>query len=879
MKIIFQFALFLFLCFISSSLLADAGKALKLYEKRDFEKLSAYLDKSLEKDSLAPGIKYVHSLLLLDTGYAGYNIDSAYLFILDGRKSLAQLEEKDRNKLHKNGITDSVLANQKARVEQHAFSRARKDHSIKSYDYFIDFFSTASQLDSAVMFRDEIAYEDALRENTYQAFEYFFTTYPHAIQVGEATENYERLLFQSKTGEGKLENYISFLKNNPDTPHRNEAELDILQLATADNKVKSYTWFLDSYPNSIHHKKAENYLYYLLLESQSPQEIITNNPYFSENDSIQNIAKISEEVLLPVLENSRYSFIDLNGNINQKFSFDSISAKLICGDFTTDFIEAYTKDSLFLVALDGSNFYEGKLQEVHALGGGILALKNKGRYTLLHKSGQIISQQSFDDVEYLDHTFIKFLQNGQWGLLSVMGKEILPAAYDQIEAESGFIVIQKGDHMAISNAEQLKGAAQGDEIPLFFSYDDYFAIDDTHLIVISGDREALLDRQLKTVINLEKHKIDRFYGGWIVKSSKGNQLYNEKYQLLSGEYYNRILNDPNKIAFQLNGLWGISFSNQEFSQELNYDSVYFLYDNITLLFNQDNTYARFSSDSLIKIGDYQKLSLLKPQIANSKTKIPGYLLIENSKGISTVLDQNGQEVLKGKFSKIEALGSEYLVVTRNNKKGLYQSDGKLLLRTSYQGISNYNQGYVSTMLHNKFGIYHYKDELLLSAKHTKTLKPYGEQYFISESNGRFAFVNRDNDFITEYQFVKIEYWNDTSAIVKGDDYWQIFDIKNNTIVYDGIELIDEFKSEGKEKLLLITKDNQNGVLSSVDGEIIGPTFHDIYNVGTPQHPVFFAEKYIKEAEFYIVIYYKKSGDIIRKQVFTDDEYWKIYCPE
>ncbi len=875
-----SFFLFILIVFSSSLLFADAGRALKLYEKKDFEKLPEYLQKNLEKDSLAPGIKYVYSLLLLDTGFAGYHIDSAYIFIVDAHYSYSLIDEKERSKLAKDGISDSTILRQKSRVEATAFRRARDEHSIADYDYYIDFFSTAREVDSAIVYRDQIAYFNAVEENTYQAFEYFFTSYPNAVQVKEAMRNYERLLFQSKTGGGRLTDYIRFLEENPDTPYRSEAELEILLLATADNSEKSYAWFMENYPRSRYKKRAADFLFHVLLFNHTPTEIIDRYPFYAVHDSLKNILNLYDETIFPIFEEGRYSFINSDGNTVPGISADSIPPDLICGNLTNDIIEGYSDDSLLLISLDAGIIHRGPKANVEFLKGGFILLETDREKTLVHKTGTVIRSGDFDEVELLDNTFFKYRKGEKWGLFSVMGKQILSAEFDEIETESGFFVLVNGEHLAITNKEELKKAAEGIDIPLFYSYDDYFSIDDSHLIVISDKKEALLKPDLSIAIKLENHKINRFFGGWMVESQDGYRLYDEEFEPLSGETYSRILKDPHKMAFRLKGLWGIAFEGQKFNQGLYFDSVYFLHENITLLFNQQNTYVRYKGDSLHKLDDYLKLSLLKPQsISGTGEKLPGYLLIETKRGFLKVMDESGVEVISGKFDEIEALGKEYLVVTRNNKKGLYLHTGKELLKTSYQGISNYNDGYVSTMLNNKFGIFHYQDELLLSAKHTKTLKPFGQHYFVSESSDRFAFVNRENEFITEYQFKKIEYWNDTSALVKTDDNWQIFDIKNNKVAYDGITLYENLESPGGERLILITKENQNGVLSNLEGEIIGPTFNAIYNVGRISEPVFFAEKYVKEADFYIVIYYKKSGDIIRKQVFTDEEYWNIYCQE
>ena len=60
---------------------AERKRDFKLNEKGDYVKLIELLDKSLEKDSVNTGAKYVYSLLFLTPKYREYNIDTAYYFI------------------------------------------------------------------------------------------------------------------------------------------------------------------------------------------------------------------------------------------------------------------------------------------------------------------------------------------------------------------------------------------------------------------------------------------------------------------------------------------------------------------------------------------------------------------------------------------------------------------------------------------------------------------------------------------------------------------------------------------------------------------------------------------------------------------------------
>ena len=80
-----------------------------------------------------------------------------------------------------------------------------------------------------------------------------------------------------------------------------------------------------------------------------------------------------------------------------------------------------------------------------------------------------------------------------------------------------------------------------------------------------------------------------------------------------------------------------------------------------------------------------------------------------------------------------------------------------------------------------------------------------------------------------------------------------------------------------EKVAIVHQDLHYGVISNRRGEIIPPNFSDIINVGSDEEPLYFAEKNVEEAGIYVVIYYDKNGKFLRKQVYEESEYERIYC--
>jgi len=117
------------------------------------------------------------------------------------------------------------------------------------------------------------------------------------------------------------------------------------------------------------------------------------------------------------------------------------------------------------------------------------------------------------------------------------------------------------------------------------------------------------------------------------------------------------------------------------------------------------------------------------------------------------------------------------------------------------------------------------------------------------------------------------------ALVKRNGYWSLYNIFKDENVYD--KIIDPYfiRQDKEERVMIFRNDKGFGIFSSLKGEVVAAGYNDVINIGTIKTPIFFAEKYIDEADFYIAIYYNKEGKIIRRQAFNDEDYDLIYCDE
>ena len=88
---------------------SQARRARTLIEKQKLSEARELLQKALHKDSLAAAEKYVLAGLYFNPAFTGYNIDSAYHYILAATSAWDFTEAKEQETLAGRGLTPKHL--------------------------------------------------------------------------------------------------------------------------------------------------------------------------------------------------------------------------------------------------------------------------------------------------------------------------------------------------------------------------------------------------------------------------------------------------------------------------------------------------------------------------------------------------------------------------------------------------------------------------------------------------------------------------------------------------------------------------------------------------------------------------------------------------
>ena len=190
-----------------------------------------------------------------------------------------------------------------------------------------------------------------------------------------------------------------------------------------------------------------------------------------------------------------------------------------------------------------------------------------------------------------------------------------------------------------------------------------------------------------------------------------------------------------------------------------------------------------------------------------------------------------------------------------------------------------SQGTVSLLKAKKFGLYDVQRKKLIKPEYGKNLSLYNERILVALKNGSYGFIGWDNKPLSNFEFAEVQPWNDTLAWVKKNFMWMLYNLKTKKTQLDKIRNLKLILDKTNERLAIVQQDNAYGVIHSKKGMIIPLNFSDIVNVGSAEKPLYFTEKHVEEASVFVVIYYNHEGKFLRKEIYEQDDYEKIYCSD
>lgn len=833
-------------------------KALQSIKKAKWEKAYYHLTRGRYYDSLKVVAPFAWMAYYSSLTNPESNLDSANAYARRTFRSYAGSTPREKEKLKRLGIDTLVISKYIHNIDSSGFSRAKQINTTESFQHFINSFPGASQQPLAMKLRDESAFREAAAIHSYQAYHQYILKYPKADRVKEATGIYERLLFESVTSDGNLSSYERFIVEYPGTSYQLQAERNIFEILTASGSVEHLTDFIISHPSNHYCTVARNILFHLIPEDRRfekfPKELL--------NDSLKHIP-LDSGYLVPYLHGSKFGFMDKTGVPVIAAELDELNDSYLCGDISDDVL--VLRDSI--VAHNGAVILKEHVDAIDYLGYGFLLARRDSCQFIFHKSGFRIGGNCIDDGIMLEGNLLAIEKGGLWGLYALNGKQLLPHEWDEISITNDVLFLKSKEKYMLLGVPSVYESGHRKPPYRAVVADDAGAWSSNQIWVRKDSIQMVLTRTLDTLFYAAGKSLRPAYFGFTVHTREGVYCVNDEGE--SSGPFEQILIHSRQLAVRSNDSWRLYDPYSSGYGGPAYDSISFLGPH-TLGFRGDSVVIHFPNKKKLGLKYPVQVSLLPAKDSIS------YIMV--SKGVNaTVYSSIGNKLFAGPFNRLQYLTNDIFMFFRNDKVGLANMSGKIIFPATMDAIASAGGRHVSLLKDGRFGLFDASNGKRINPQYSKNLGHYNSKYLTAFKDGRYGFISWDNKPAGKFEFQEIRYWNDTTALVKKDLQWMIYEIKTGNVLQDKIRSFRLIRDDD-EKLAIIQVEHSYGVIHNKRGMIIPLSYSDIVNVGSPYEPLYFAEKHVEEASVFVVIYYTAAGKMVRKEVYDQDDYDRIYCP-
>jgi len=838
--------------------------SLRDIEKHRWEKAISRLRKTLARDTLNPSVRYGLSLFYFAADNPRAHLDSAYYYAVTALHDYTSVSLRTREKLGRLAIDSVRLVSLRAQIDSAAFEVARRENTESAYLGFLSHFPSAVQRELAEDLRDEVAYQAVLKENTPEGFRRYIVAYPNAARAEEAQKHYDRLLFSRATSDKRLSSYERFLAEHPDTPFKEEVSRNIFEISTAGGDVESFLSFIARYPSNRFTNRSRQFVFYLLEDEEQavwPDNFLT--------DSLRALHALNEAVLIPFLRDGRYGFMDGQGRDVIPARFTQIADDYLCGNIRADVLIADNR----LVRRDGSPICQrpiSSLEDLDDLGSGFMMITHDNGATVLHKSGLIL-QDSVQDARVLNKRLLAVKKREKWLLYTLTGRLLDSRDWDDVSQLQGVLMLSKDQKKFLMRVSEIAGSVEAAAPPLSAPFDEVKPWRGGLIWGKSGDFEGVLNDRLESIVRFDQHVLTQTFFGAAARLPNGIALYNHTGRRSASFEDVRVLGE--RVAVRKKRSWS-------FYNPTTFTPVGKSYDSLS---SEGPFFVSVAADTLtVHFATGVQRSFFRPRKISF---VPGmdtssFLVVEHATAGKTVFDLNGDRLFAGSFQAIEYAGQNAFVVSSRGRKGLVNSKGQRLLPVEFDAIGSAQGQVVSVLKNKKFGAFNIESRKFIRPAYDRNLVPYAQDVFVAFKDGYHGLIRSDEKNVSRFEFDEINYWNDSVAVVRQGSYWSLYDLYGQKTLEANLRNVRIVRESTSEKIAIVQKGNEFGVISNRGDEIIPIAFSKVVNVGSPNVPLFFTEKDIPEAALQVVIYYDATGQMLRKEIYDNvSDYDKIYCSD
>ena len=449
----------------------------------------------------------------------------------------------------------------------------------------------------------------------------------------------------------------------------------------------------------------------------------------------------------------------------------------------------------------------------------VLNEKNEEILTNYENVNTIDIKEIVSSIPY-EKTVLQYQKNGKYGIIDFNGKDITKPIYEEIRNmpyREGELIVKKDGKYGIIN---INGGKLVNFEYDYITGDNYYSTEKEYALdgyivgkndengkmqygYLNSDRRQYLELDFDRIYRMNNVKDDA--NTYLVAEKDGNiQLYKNDKVLLDNNYqainYNE---DSGLLILQKDNKFGITDLNGKQILNVEYDQIQ-IPGNYILATKNGNSETYDLSGT--KQEDLRYANVLKTANEN-------YSITIDTNDKYGVISKDGNTLIENKYNYIQYLYDNYFIVGGDSgKSGIVNDKGEEILSANYEVIQKLdNSDIIQAMAGNVLELYNKQMSKIISMEDGKLdikdnyIKVYSATQtayvsldgsiktdfeifpenilFASEKDGKWGFVDKNNNVKIDYQYDKVTELNELGfAGIKKDGKWGVIDKEGNIIL-------------------------------------------------------------------------------------------------
>ncbi|PWL24248.1 MAG: hypothetical protein DCO96_14705 [Fluviicola sp. XM-24bin1] len=622
-----------------------------------------------------------------------HNYDSALIYIERSIATFDMVKARKKLKYADCGFTKDSLYALRQSISSHFYQEAYATQSVLTLTKFIDRHPWAKEVSEATLLRDSLAFFNAVEVNTSVAFKGFMDLYPNSIYYELAEDNYYDVQFLESTTDGSLESFNEFIKNNPMSPLRPEAENKVFELSTADNTPESNAAFIRNYPENPNVKNAWWRWYQLELSNYSTDVIAffmdsTEIPF---QDELLEDRALFDVTLLPFEKEGKFGYMRNSGEIHINPEYDY-------GSFFQEGLAIVAKGEKFgFINKRGDLQIACQFESVSDFVNGLSIVEVNGKFGMIDRNGTFVFEAMYEDLGLLSEGLSYAMVAERYGYYNVAGEMVIPHFFDDAyDFKNGIARVEKDGYQGYIDTE---GAFI---IPAVHETIEWYQ--DTLLVFSDEGLYGIMNTQAQIYVEPQFTWINPLREGLAVAELEDRIVYLDSVGTI-------IIDNGFEV-----------FPNYQLKGEF--------HDGVAVIKKKDE-YGRINKEGkMITEPDYENLGLGKAVFPGKKDDLWGLF---NAKGKTVVSIQ-----YDGIFS---APNGKY-VVKQSDTMGVVDGVGNVLVPVSFDAVEPIKDDLFLVTSNGLVGVYR-NEELIVPVRYNQ-IGLFSEEYLFLNKDGSIAYYDLVN---------------------------------------------------------------------------------------------------------------------------------------